>query len=45
MRVIVMFDLPVTTSSGRKEYSKFRKLGELGVSKKEKRRNNRYCDL
>lgn len=25
MRVIVMFDLPVTTSLNRKEYSKFRK--------------------
>ena len=25
MRVIVMFDLPVTTSKGRKEYARFRK--------------------
>ena len=25
MRVIVMFDLPVTTSAGRKEYTRFRK--------------------
>ena len=25
MRVIVMFDLPVTTLAGRKEYSRFRK--------------------
>lgn len=25
MRVIVMFDLPVVTAAGRKEYSKFRK--------------------
>ena len=25
MRVIVMFDLPVTTSKGRKEYTRFRK--------------------
>lgn len=25
MRIIVMFDLPVTTSSGRREYTKFRK--------------------
>ena len=25
MRIIVMFDLPVTTSSGRKEYTRFRK--------------------
>ncbi len=26
MRIIVMFDLPVTTSSGRSEYTKFRKV-------------------
>ena len=26
MRVIVMFDLPVTTASGRKEYYRFRKF-------------------
>lgn len=26
MRIIVMFDLPITTSSGRKEYAKFRKM-------------------
>ena len=25
MRVIVMFDLPVTTAAGRKEYARFRK--------------------
>jgi CRISPR-associated protein Cas2 len=25
MRVIVMFDLPVTTAAGRKEYTRFRK--------------------
>ena len=25
MRVIVMFDLPVTTSKGKKEYARFRK--------------------
>lgn len=26
MRVVVMFDLPVTTATGRKEYAKFRKF-------------------
>lgn len=26
MRVVVMFDLPVTTAAGRKEYAKFRKF-------------------
>lgn len=26
MRVIVMFDLPVTTAAGRKEYARFRKF-------------------
>ena len=26
MRIIVMFDLPVVTAHGRKEYTKFRKL-------------------
>ena len=26
MRVLVMFDLPVTTAAGRKEYSRFRKF-------------------
>ena len=25
MRVVVMFDLPITTAQGRREYSKFRK--------------------